>query len=84
MDRSEIADFAGREWQRASELKRDYWAERFRSDWRTAWNASQLLLDFARRVRAPFPSERERELDLADHQSLRARLDRAAHAFTRR
>ncbi len=84
MDRAAIVDFARRNWRHASELKRAYWADRFQRDWRTAWNASQALLDYARRVRAPFPTERERQLDFSHHESLRARLDRAAHAFTSR
>ena len=84
MDRRALLDFIRRDWQQAATLKSAYWASRFQRDWRTGWNASQALLEHARNVRAPFPTEREREIDLVDHQSLRARFDRAAHAFTGR
>ena len=57
-----MVDFARRDWRLVSELKRDYWADRFQTDWRITWGASQALFAYARRVRAPFPSEREREL----------------------
>jgi hypothetical protein len=84
MNRDVIEAFARRDWERAASSKTAYWAEQFRRDWRSTWNASQLLLEHTRSIQAGFPSQRDRELDLAAHLSLRATLDRAAHAITRR
>ena len=77
-------EYVRRDWQGAAASKSTYWADQFRQDWRLTWNAAQSLLTHARLVRSPFPTEEERRLDFAAHRSLLDRLDRAAHAFTRR
>ena len=76
--------FLERDHEAADALKREYWAERFRADWRSTWDVSQSLLAHARSVRPEYPSDGDREADLAAHILLRARLDRAAHALARR
>ena len=84
MDPHAIEAFARRDWELTAWSKTAYWADQFRRDWRSTWNAAQSLLAHVRSVHADFPSQQDRELDLAAHLSLRATLDRAANAFTRR
>ena len=85
MDRNAIERFVRRDWEAGAASKRAYWAERFRQDgWRPIWDAAQSLPAHVRRVRADFPTDRDRALDLAHHEKLRDRLDRTAHAFARR
>ena len=80
MDPRAIEEFVGRDWQQAAAAKGAYWADRFRGEWRSTWDASQALLVHALRTRAPFASEPERATDLAAHVALRERLDRAGDA----
>ncbi len=49
-----------------------------------ARQAATALLQHMWTVQPDYPSRRHRDEDLADHLSLRQRLDRAAHAFTSR
>jgi hypothetical protein len=85
MDRRAVEAFVGRDWHAVAASKVAYWADRFRQDgWRPAWNASDMLLLDVRRTRPEFPTEQDRRLDFAAHLKLRDRLDRAAHALTRR
>ena len=85
MDARAVRRFSTRAWKDVSDSKRAYWAERFRREgWMSVWTAAQGLLAYARRIRPDFPSARERDQDLSDHSTQRTRLERAAHAFTRR
>lgn len=85
MDRRAIEAFVGRDWRAVARSKVAYWADRFRQDgWRPAWDASDALLFDVRRARLDFPTEQDRDLDFAAHLQLRDRMDRAAHALTRR
>jgi hypothetical protein len=84
MDRAAIEAFARRDRQLTASAKIAYWADQFQRDRQSTWKAAQLLLAHARSVRPDFPGAQDRDLDLAAHQSLRATLDRARNAFTRR
>jgi hypothetical protein len=85
VDRHFIEQFARRDWQSAGASKDAYWAERFKRDGaQPAWEASQALLAYVRRLKPEFPTARDRDLDLAHHLELRLRLARAAHALARR
>jgi hypothetical protein len=85
MDPQTVRDFVARDWADAAASKRDYWARRFRGEgWQPVWTAAQGLLEHARRIRPDFPTTHDREHDRLHHAALRARLDRAAHAFPRR
>jgi hypothetical protein len=84
VDAHDIETFARRQWPLTSRSKTAYWADQFRHDRQSTFRASQLLLEYARSVQPDFPTGADRERDLAAHLSLRAALDRAAHAFTRR
>jgi len=80
-----VRTFVSRDWAATAASKRRYWAESFRRDGGQAvWAAAQGLLSHARRVRPDFPTAHDRARDRKDHVALRSRLDRAAHAFTRR
>jgi len=78
VDARNIKAFVERDWQSARSAKIAYWAEQFRAERRATWDAGQLLLIHARIVRQPFPTEHDREIDIASHVALKARLDRTA------
>lgn len=85
MDRQDILAFAHRDWQALGVLKTAYWAERFRQDgWRPAWEAADSLLLDMRRARLDYPTDEDRDADLADHVALCNRLDHVADALARR
>jgi hypothetical protein len=79
----DIRAFVERDWAAVADSKVAYWGGRFREDWRITWDAAQALLVHARGVGVS-PTDAERAVDLESHRALRARLDRAAHAFARR
>lgn len=84
MTADDLRRFARRDWAAAATAKRDYWAEQFqRHGAARARMASTALLLHMRSVQPDFPTRAARSEDLAAHRSLRQRLDRAAHAFTR-
>jgi len=81
----DLRRFARRDWASSAERKLDYWAEQYRAHGAaSARRASTALFVHMRVVQPDFPSRQHRDEDLADHRSLRQRLDRAAHAFTSR
>ena len=85
MNADDLRCFARRDWATAATRKRDYWAEQYRAHGAaSARTVSTALLLHMRTVQPDFPTLAQREVDLADHQSLRRRLDRAAHAFAGR
>jgi hypothetical protein len=85
MDAASLRQFARRDWAGAAASKADYWAEVYRRDGpQAARQASTLLWQHARLVHAGFPAEADRARDLADHLTLRQRLDIAARAVARR
>jgi len=85
MNRREIEAFVHRDWAAVQASKSAYWADRFRDDgWLPGWRAADALWLDVRRAQPLYPSDADRDLDRADHLKLRADLDRAASAFTRR
>lgn len=81
----DIQEFVRRDRSGIEAAKRAHWAHVFqRHGWRAVWDAGQALMLHARNVQPGFPGDRARAADLAHHQTLRATLDRAAHAFARR
>lgn len=81
----DIHDFVRRDWSGVEASRQAHWAGVFQRDgWRVVWDAAQALLVHARTVQPGFPGHRSRDADFAHHQALRATLDRAAHAFSRR
>ena len=85
MDPDDLRRFARRDWAEAAARKRDYWSDQYHQHGAaTARAASWALLVHVRAIRPDYPSVQHRDEDLVDHRTLRQRLDRAAHAFTRR
>jgi len=85
MDRRAAMDYVQRAWTEREASKRAHWAAVYRRDgWQAIWAAAHALLAHARAIQPDFPDERHRVDDLAHHHAVRARLDRAAHAFVRR
>ena len=79
----DLRRFARRDWAGAAAGKGDYWAQQYQQHGAVpARQAATALLQHMRAVQPDYPSPRFRDEDLADHHSLRQRLDRAAHAFT--
>jgi hypothetical protein len=85
MDRAALRAFAGRDRGSVATLKRDHHAKRYRaSRGKSGLQASRGLREYVRKVRADWPTARDRDEDLAHHVALKRRIDRAARAFTAR
>jgi hypothetical protein len=84
VDPGTIREFVLRDWQGASRAKAEYWAQLYRDNPEALWDSVQALLAHVRRVQPDFPTDEARAADLSSHVSLKSRLDRAAHAFSRR
>ena len=84
MDQQALRDFASRDWSSVARAKTAHWAQMHRENPRAVWDSAQALLTHVRSFRPDFPTDEERQADLRDHLALRSRLDRAAHAFSRR
>jgi hypothetical protein len=62
--------------------KREHWAREYRQHGSTATlDAAQALWLHMRAVRPEWPSEDERQADLAHHVALKRAIDRAERAF---
>jgi hypothetical protein len=84
LDPAALRAYANRAWRRASALKGEHWARELAERGPLATFAvSQLLMAHMRRVRPDWPSERERDEDLAHHIALKRAIDLAARAFPR-
>jgi hypothetical protein len=82
LDPEHLRAYANRAWPRAAALKGQHWArEMAERGPLAAFAASQLLMAHMRRVRPDWPSERERDEDLAHHIALKRAIDLAAGAF---
>jgi hypothetical protein len=85
VDAAAIRAFARRDRTAVQDLKRAYHARRYREHGAGPGVAlAQGLWMHARRVRPDWPTAQDRADDLAHHIALKARLDRAADAFSRR
>ena len=80
-----IRAFVRRDRARVEALKRAHHAKRYREQGAGPGMAlAQGLWLHARRVRPQWPTAQDRADDLAHHIAVKARLDRAARAFSRR
>lgn len=85
MDPAHLREFATRDRSAVQDAKAAYWSGRFQHDGGAgSWRIAQELAAYARRVRPDFPTPRDRDEDMAHHLKLKALIDRAAHAFSRR
>jgi hypothetical protein len=74
-----------RDWAAVQDSKSAYWVDRFlRSGWSSTWMAADALWLDVRRAQPDYPTPADRDRDLSDHVTLRANLDRVAHAFAGR
>jgi hypothetical protein len=74
--------YVERRWRNAEELKREHWAREFEAHGPAATlRASHALWRHVRLLRPDWPSEADRQDDLAHHVALKRRIDRAARAF---
>lgn len=85
MDKDAIRAFVARDRDLVASLKLEHHARRHRASRGTSGiEAARMLREYVRRVRPDWPTARDRDEDLAHHVALKARIDRAAHAFTAR
>jgi hypothetical protein len=82
LDRAQVLEFVGRDWQRAADAKVAHRAKLYRAGGpmataRIGW----ALYHHARRVRPDYPRSEDRALDYEHHVALASKLDRAAHRF---
>ncbi len=82
MDAAHAQAFLRRPWDSLATLEREHWAREYARRGPTATlEVSRLLWEHMRRIRPDWPSEAERERDLAHHIALKRAIDRAARAL---
>lgn len=80
---SDIREYAGRRWDRLSEMDRSYWAAEYRRNGSVAAQRISLALwQHMKSVRDDWPGEHERQQDLDHHIALKQLLGRTADAFS--
>jgi hypothetical protein len=79
---ADIRAYAARGWRVAAALKHAHWARELAERGPLAtFEAAQALREHMRRLRPDWPSEAERDEDLAHHIALKRAIDRAAGVF---
>ena len=73
--------YARRPWHMAAALKQEHWARELSTNPLATFEASQALWVHMRQIRPDWPTEAERQDDLAHHVALKRAIDRAAGAF---
>ena len=82
VDAADVRAYVSRCWAAVGALKREYWTREFTSRGAVAtFEASQALWVHMRAVRPDWPSNDEREADLAHHLALKRLIDRATRAL---
>jgi hypothetical protein len=80
---AEVRAYAARGWHLAALLEREHWAREVAERGPLAtFVASEALRQHMCQVRPDWPSERERQEDLAHHIALKRAIDRAASVFS--
>lgn len=78
----DVRAYAQRPWHVLVELEREHWAREHAERGPIAtFEASQALWVHMRQVRPDWPTEADRQADLAHHIALKQAIDRAARAF---
>lgn len=80
----DIRAFAARRWDLLEDAKREHIAERYRMDPSAHVRSVHALREHLRAVRPEWPTREDLARDLADHISLKQKLDRAAPFVSRR
>jgi hypothetical protein len=79
---ADVKAHAARSWHLLAALEREHWARELAERGPlAAFEASHALREHMCRLRLDWPSEREREADLAHHIVLKRAIDRPAGAF---
>lgn len=82
MDPAAIRAFVQRSRSEVEHEKRAYWARQYSEQtYRRTLEASHALYEHVRRIRPDFPTDRDREDDLAHHVALKKLLDQASRAL---
>ena len=85
VDAKAIRAYARRDWTLIERRKREYWAKRYREQGAAPLRrVADALREHLLAVRPDWPSEADREADLAHHVALKRLLDAAGDAFRRR
>ena len=85
MDRNAIRRYAERPWARIEASRREYRARRFAEDGPDATlRVAHALWLHMRSVRPDWPTEQDRDEDIAHHVGLRRMLDQAGRALAGR
>ena len=77
----DLRAYAQRPWSAAEALKQAHWARELSENPLATFEASQALWVHMRQVNPGWPSEAERQEDLAHHIALKRMIDRAAGVF---
>jgi hypothetical protein len=83
MDAAHLRAFLERDRTEVEREKLAYWARVYREQgFRATLDAGHALYEHARRLRPDFPTNRERDEDLAHHVALKRLIDQVAGAFS--
>jgi hypothetical protein len=74
----DVRAYARRPWPVAEAMKREHWARELSRNPLATFEASQALWVHMRRMNPAWPSEADRQDDLAHHVALKRLIDRAA------
>jgi hypothetical protein len=77
----DLRAYAHRPWSMAETLKQAHWARELSLNPLATFDASQALWIHMRQINPDWPTEAERQDDLAHHIALKRLIDRAAGAF---
>ena len=81
IDREAIRAYVARDWQRARDDKRRYWAQRLEANGlREALEVTQQLRSWMMQVDGSWPTQAQREDDLQTHQRVAEALAKTRHA----
>jgi len=81
MSDDDVRAYARRPWSTAEALKQAHWARELSENPLATFEASQALWVHMRQINPDWPSEAERQEDLAHHVALKRMIDRAAGVF---
>ena len=77
----DLRAYAHRPWLAAEAQKQEHWARELSANPLATFEASQALWVHMRQVNPDWPSQAERQEDLAHHIALKRAIDRAAGVF---
>ena len=81
MHDDDLRAYASRPWHLAETLERTHWTSELARDPMATFWASQVLWVHMRQINPAWPTEAEREEDLAHHVALKRAIDHAAGVF---